>query len=72
MSVNKNCMFALALREGESTHISAIDNFQFWNNSFTLTMSFFQTGESDEVVLFNQEGIIKVGYRNSGAVFAEQ
>lgn len=65
MSVNKNCMFALALREGESTHISAIDNFQFWNNSFTLTMSFFQTGESDEVVLFNQEGIIKVGYRNS-------
>lgn len=65
MSVNKNCLFALALREGESTHISAIDNFQFWNNSFTLTMSFFQTGESDEVVLFNQEGIIKVGYRNS-------
>ena len=65
MSVNKNCMFALALREGESTHISAIDNFRFWNNSFTLTMSFFQTGESDEVVLFNQEGIIKVGYRNS-------
>lgn len=71
MILNQNCYHALALGKDEYAYCKAVDDFTLCGKrDFTFSIQFLPTGMGQEIVLFYQKGVLKVGWRK-GAFYYE-